>query len=738
MSGVFLLDWAVLAVSLFNTIVPAWLGLTVLLNAEQRHAGIWLAGGGLLTGAGFFLSHTAILGFGLYSLPAGNFWWRVGWAPVIVAPYAWYVVMLWYAGLWERGPGAPAGGEAGGPARHRLWLALLTPALVLLLVLALPAGLLPSFGQVARLEPGQAAGLPGGRALLLLYAGFIVACIGLTLDALLRPGPTLRLMGGPARRRARPWLIAATLTLLAVSLLVAGFIGWAALLPGDLPHGQGLSLPISLLDLLISTLIGAAVLLTGQAVAAYEIFTGRSLPRRGLQHYWRRALILAVGYSAVVALSLQLELPAIYSLLLSTLLMVGFYALLAWRSYADRQRLLHDLRPFVGGPRLFGQMLDERAEPEGSAAEDGGGGRGMLAAVCGPVLNARLAALLPLGPLAALFGPPLLYQAGDRPSGEAQALLELARQAAAAALPGVSPETLCLQVGGAPHGAAEQARFGWIAPLWNERGLCGALVLGERLDGGSYTEEEIEVARAACERLVDLQAGVEMARRLAALQRRRMAESQVIDRRARQLIHDEVLPRLHAALLALSTGGGPADAPDGGPDSPQALLMDVHRRLSALLRDLPAAAQPAARLGLVEALRQAVQEEYRPAFERVDWQVQAGVEISLAGLSGVELETVYYAAREAVRNAARHARPADPGVGLALQVGIAVTGGQLEVCVQDNGAGMPLPGPGDEGGHGLALHSTLLAVLSGALLVETQPGRSTCVRVLLPLDPPPG
>lgn len=56
MTGIFFLDWAVLAVSLFNTILLLWLGLTVLLNAEGRVWGICLAAGGLLLGAIFLLA----------------------------------------------------------------------------------------------------------------------------------------------------------------------------------------------------------------------------------------------------------------------------------------------------------------------------------------------------------------------------------------------------------------------------------------------------------------------------------------------------------------------------------------------------------------------------------------------------------------------------------------------------------------------------------------------------------
>src|SRR5512145_1347851 len=102
MSGILLLDWAVLAVSLFNTILLSWLGLTVLLNAERRTGGLWLAGGAMLLGGVFFFSHTAIVGAGpLFLTVPLDFWWHLGWVPVLLLPFAWYTVMLWYNGFWD-------------------------------------------------------------------------------------------------------------------------------------------------------------------------------------------------------------------------------------------------------------------------------------------------------------------------------------------------------------------------------------------------------------------------------------------------------------------------------------------------------------------------------------------------------------------------------------------------------------------------------------------------------------
>ena len=77
----------------------------------------------------------------------------------------------------------------------------------------------------------------------LIYPLYIVLCIGLALDALLRPAPSGRVMGDLARRRARPWLVGASLVLLLVSLLVGLVIAVAVAgqprRPVDRPPDRG-------------------------------------------------------------------------------------------------------------------------------------------------------------------------------------------------------------------------------------------------------------------------------------------------------------------------------------------------------------------------------------------------------------------------------------------------------------------------------------------------------------------
>jgi hypothetical protein len=264
MTGALFLDWATVAVSLFNTILLLWLGLTVLLNAERRTLqqaqrrrwGVWLIGGGLLMGGLFFASHSAILGHNLsYVSQGANFWWQVGWVPVVASPFA------WYAGFWDDKTTRLH-------RRQRPWFILTLSLAAGIAGLLLFTNALPSYWQVVQLDLAATLSVSGVPLLILVYPLYVVLCIGLSLDTLRRPGPSSRLMGDLARRRARPWLVAASIALLLASLLVAVVVVWIAL------HAQrGLTYRtyaeaaygVAWFDLLIASLIAAAIILIGVA-----------------------------------------------------------------------------------------------------------------------------------------------------------------------------------------------------------------------------------------------------------------------------------------------------------------------------------------------------------------------------------------------------------------------------------------------------------------------------------------
>src|SRR4030043_964249 len=155
MTSDFSLNWATLAVSIFNTILLLWLGLTVILNSERRSLGIWVAGAVLLMGSVFFLSHTAILGLGPLQPEARmNLWWRTGWIPITSMPFAWYLVLLWYSSYWDD-PQSPI------HQRHQIPIILATLLAISTIGLVFLFNALPTYNQLIQLDLGGVLSVGG-------------------------------------------------------------------------------------------------------------------------------------------------------------------------------------------------------------------------------------------------------------------------------------------------------------------------------------------------------------------------------------------------------------------------------------------------------------------------------------------------------------------------------------------------------------------------------------------------
>jgi signal transduction histidine kinase len=191
-------------------------------------------------------------------------------------------------------------------------------------------------------------------------------------------------------------------------------------------------------------------------------------------------------------------------------------------------------------------------------------------------------------------------------------------------------------------------------------------------------------------------------------------------------------------------------------------LGDAHRQISDLVREMPPTVAPEmARLGLVGGLKKAVDEELAEAFDEVTWQIDPEVARHASDIPPLAAEVIYYAAREAIRNSARYGRSNDPGRPLHLKIAVLWRNG-LEILVEDDGVGLgsrtngrktreldvsePVSGNGHANGtngangssggsgQGLALHSTMMAVVGGSLSAESVPGEYTRVVMSLPVD----
>jgi signal transduction histidine kinase len=698
------LDWATLALSIFNTILLLWLGLTVILNAERRTPGVWVAGGGLLMSSLFFLSHTAILGLGPLQPGVGmNTWWRAGWIPVVSMPFAWYLVMLWYSSYWNE----PASVVR---QRHQVPLVLATLLAISTVGLVFLFNALPSYNQVVNLDLGGVLSIGGVPVLMFIYPLYLVMCIGFSLDVLLHPGHSVRLMSQLARQRARPWLITATAALLLVSMAVGVSILWALTNANREITPSVFAIALSIFDLVIDVFIAITILSVGQAVVSYEVFTGKTLPRRGLQRYWQLAMLLSLTFGVIVSWALISQLQSIYLLLLCIVLVSGIYAFMGWRSFSEQERYLKALHPFISSQHMYDQLLLQQvSRPDFEISK-------AFYALCEDILGVKQGVLIPSGIFGPLAGKPIAFPNQSIIEGLDGQLAEVQRKISSEA--GFNPILL-----------PDSQVFGhncMAVSLWSERGLIGGLLLGEKKNSSLFTQEEIEIARTMGERLIDNQASQELAKRLVTLERQNLSETRVIDQQTRRMLHDEILPRLQSAMIKLS-----ARSTETGEVIQE--MGIIHHQLTQVLHELPAIQEPEiARMGLVEALRTSIENEYRACFTTMTWKVDEQVGSKLNTIPGYANEVLYHATREAVRNAARHGRGPEDDQPLNLSITVCWERG-LIIQIQDNGSGFELSSvASSSSNHGLGLHSTLMAVIGGSLAVESQPGQYTRVELRLP------
>jgi len=666
---IWFLESAALALSIFTTTMLLWLGLTVLLNGERGKPVVLLSSAGLLVAALFFLSHTMILGIGFTQTGPGiDFWWRMAWLSLPVAPYVWLLTVLRYADL-----------SAVQRAAYRGWQIALGIGCVLLIPVFLFANPFPSYENLIYahiIRSRYTWWFAGAPVMLWLYLPYAVLCYLVPLVALRTPTTPFS-----PHIQARPWLSAVSLVLMSVGLAVSIIVAWAMHQPGPLAAITRLNRAVLLVDdLIVLFLCSLAVILLGRAIVGFEVFTERPLPRRGFFRQWRRTVILNAGFAIAVAFAYRLYLPSIYTLMLTTALAATMFALLSWRVFAEHEEFLAMLRPFVASTHLRERLLSGKS---GDADI-----RALFEALCRDVLDTRYACLIL-----------------DRVPGSGQ------------------PQEIS-------YHWTPSSRAARTLDLSDEHEPTGKaiLLLGPKNGGGDYAVEEIDVARAAVQRIADLIAGEQVARLAMSLLRRRIAEVKVLGAQNRRVLHDDILPQLHAAILRLE---GCAD-----PEA-MAALTSAHKMLSTMVRQMGAAAPERLESeGLVVALRRALEHDFRSAFESVEWRVTERAARRIA--RNVPLfvgEVVLAAAQEAIRNAARHARGEDARRPLRLTIEMDWLEG-LWLVVRDDGVGIQ-PGTGrlpeNEGtGSGLLFHSTMLAVVGGRMRVESAAGRGTSVIIVVP------
>ncbi len=801
------------ALSIFNLIAFLWLACTVWLNGDRQSMITRVGVVGLSLSALFFFIHSLLI-FTPFDqdsdLLSTSFLWHLIWLPALGVPYIWFVIGLYYAALmnneWRRrrpillfvsgllgccvlgllivnratftfrgtllllGYSNVLGNVNGGVFSPIIWL----PVLFLVYVTFCAIGPWFTPGRIGRLLrvlwqaiTGQGVRHPSEVTSTVqeqdrsirhrLVDAFWNDHIN--IDELEEPRLSWHL--------ARPGLLLAAMLMLGLTLSL-GILGIGAVIRWLTLHQSGQSLvPVTLnaipadlmgLDIYATGLVALAILLIGYSIVRHGVLIERPLARRGFFEQWRGIVIVATTIAIFIALLVKLTESSLGALLLITSLATGTYALFTWSSYTAHDRYTALLAPFLRSTNVRHWLNTDLQKTEQSMET-------LFSHLCKEVLEVRCASLVLLsGTVRRSF----TYQWSilDRPeeiieqekargmgAGNTGPISTVMKQNANTIRPyGTRPLYRNKEAYRIRMTLRGIATICWVLPLYDELGLVAKLYLGPRKDSGIFTNEDMDLAQACGQRILGTLRDHEAMLAVSGLLRRRIVDVKLLGAQQRRVLHDEILPMLHLALLRMETVRTithtipvPTVITDQSPDynrADQSLddaissITTAHRQLAAMMRAM-ATGSPhrLEREGVMQAIHDMLEQDFQQAFDEVQWQVSDSVARRIDDIVPPAIaELIFAAVQEALRNAARHARGADIHRRLCLTLSASCQP-DLEVIVADDGVGIVSASSSTTGtGGGLLTHSALLAIVGGSLTVKSDPEQGVTVKIFVPIE----
>ncbi len=789
----YVLQTVVLALSIFNLVAFLWLAMTVWLNGDRKSGIARLGVVGLGLSALFFFIHALLVSGPLTQssgLVTSEFLWHLIWLPALGVPYIWFAIGLYYAALinpgWRRRrPYLLAlSGIFGcivlllliinqsiftyaGTLRliayndtlsdlgtGRFTPLVLIPVLFLCYVTFCAIGPWFTFGRIKRLLHviwDYALRLPervrSPRTSKVNHSEFPSLHQAL-LDAFWDDPTDVELLEEPylSWHLARPGLLLAALLMAALTttlgiLVIQSIVNWIqygqrtalSVVPQTPPSGSLLLavFPINLiiLDLAATLAVALVILLIGYSVVRHGILIERSLARRGFFEQWRGIVIVATAVAIFIAVLVSFTHSGLGGLLLITSIAAVTYALFTWRSHTAHDRYIALLGPFVRSTSLSHWLNTDLQKTE----QDLGN---LFFHLCHDVLAVQFAYLtVAAGTLKRNFS--------YRWPNETVLGNKLIAFNKKGNIDTEAPKRIQITL----HG---KHMICWVLPIFDERGLIAALYLGPREDGGAFTEEDMDLAQACGQRILDTLGDHEAMQAVAGLLRRRTVDVKLLGAQQRRVLHDEILPQMHLALLRLETlrsvSATKADSPQNAASSEVVreqglneaidLISDAHRRLATMMRTTaPGAPHRMEQDGLMHAIHTMLEQDFQNAFDDIEWLVSEETATAIDELTPPAIaELIFGAVQEALRNAARHGRGNDVHrhLGLTLSASYNRERHYLEVVVADDGVGIVSAGNATTGtGSGLLTHSALLAIAGGSLNIKSSPGEGVTVKIVL-------
>ncbi|HEV2661294.1 MAG TPA: hypothetical protein VGU68_11875, partial [Ktedonobacteraceae bacterium] len=586
---VYFFQMVALALSIFNLVSFLWLACTVWLNGD-RHSLIARVGAvGLSLSALFFYVHALLISTPLTQtsgLITSEFLWHLIWLPALGVPYIWFMIGLHYASLmndsWRR---------------RRPLLLVCSAALGLLVLLLLVfnsstfsfAGTLRLLAYSEILQSNRAQLLSSPVLLPVAFLCYVTFCaislwftpsrVGRLLRVLwhactghLQNTSLLKALGDAfcddriplealeephlSWNLARPGLLLAALLMVGLTttlgiLGVWSMVGWLERPTAHVAPVPLTTIPLNLilLDIFATGLVAFIILLIGYSIVRHGILVERPLARRGFFEQWRGIVIVSTTVAIFIAFFVLVTGSKLGGLLLITCLATGAYALFTWSSYTAHDRYIALLGPFLRSTSVRHWLNTDLQKTE-QGMED------LFFHLCNDVLEVQCARLIVLtGTVKRSFA--YRWPADNKQSSTEELMLAPRKKWLPAASP-AHPYSNREMINDANAYRISVSWQGlpiicWVLPIYDEFGLVARLYLGPRQDRAGFTDEDMDLAHACGQRILDTLRDHEAMLTVASLLKRRVVDVKLLGAQQRRVLHDEILPQMHLALLRLET-----------------------------------------------------------------------------------------------------------------------------------------------------------------------------------------
>src|SRR6266705_1290542 len=430
---------------------------------------------------------------------------------------------------------------------------------------------------------------------------------------------------------ARPRLLLAALLMVCLTITLGmlgihSMLNWLAIEQHHpLPVPPVLTtIPFNLivLDLIANGAVAFIILLIGYSIIRHGVLIERPLARRGFVVQWRGIVIVDTTVAVFIALLVTSTRSNLEGLLLITALATVAYAMFTWSSYTAHDRYIALLGPFLRSTDLRHWLNTDLQKTEQGLQD-------LFFHLCQDALAVRCARLTIIaGPVRRSFSyrwPEHVSIAEKQHTetaqpGDAEMLAVDRRRrnsldragwteflaARRKALTG--REAVVMHAHRLRMSVDEQPMICWVLPMYDERGLAATLYLGPRQDGGAFTDEDMDLAHACGQRILDTLGDQWAMQAVAGLLRSRIVDVKLLGAQQRRVLHDEILPQMHLALLRLETLRSHSD--QAALDEAVGMISDAHRRLAAMMRATsPGVPHRLERDGMMPAIRAMLEQD---------------------------------------------------------------------------------------------------------------------------------